>query len=683
MLCYNYFEVRRMLKIAIIDTVGLTYDGNTLKNRGLGGSESAVILISKELVKVGFNVTVYNNCIDSQASPGVYDGVRFIDHTQTDQFEDSYDVVISSRSVFPFFPGSIYRFIPNSKWKVLWMHDTFCKGDENLEEMVVAGFINEVFTLSDFHTNYTLNNEHGKKRMFDVLKHKNFQTRNGAVKYIDEVDLSKKDPNHFVYNASVTKGLKPLLQLVWPDVKRLIPGAHLTVIGGFYRFRDGSEPDAQEKDLITFKEDERYKQLGVTFTGVIKQQEIAEILANATYMIYPSDFPETFGISTLESLLYRTPLLTSRFGALEETAIDLACYKLDYPAVPNGLFPHINAIDQADKFIKMTYAAYHNPYLLMQKQNYCDVVNDTYSWGTVALQWKQHLYMRLGLFLPAEEFREVSRLNEKVARIHGRRFNNEVDRRCYHSSGNQKIISVITPFYNAENYIKNCIESVAQQDYDNYQLILVDDASTDKSYEVALQTIKSLPQSIQNKISLTSNESNKGAVYNHINVLFNYVNEDDIVMLLDGDDWLVNNNTIFHLFNDLYKHGAEFTYGSCWSLVDNIPLIAQDYPKHVKEARSYRQHKFAWNMPYTHLRTFSRKLFNGVSGDRFKDENGNWLRAGGDGALFYEMIERADPNKIVAVKEIIYNYNDMNPINDYKVNANEQTKNAGIILNRK
>lgn len=671
-----------MLKIAIIDTVGLTYDGTTLEQRGLGGSESAVILISKELAKIGFKVTVYNNCIDSQAAPGVYDGVTYIDHTQLDKFEDEYDVVFSSRSVFPFFPGSIYHFIPNSKWKVLWMHDTFCKGDELIEEMLMSGVINEVFTLSDFHTNYTLNNEHGKKRMFDVLKHRNFQTRNGAVKYIDEVDLSKKDPNHFVYNASVTKGLKPLLQMIWPDVKRLIPDAHLTIIGGYYRFRDGSEPDEQEKDLVNFKEDERYKKLGVSFTGVIKQQEIAKILANATYMIYPADFPETFGISTLESLLYRTPLITCRFGALEETAIDLACYKLDYPVVPNSVYPHIDAIGQADQFIKMTYAAYHTPYLLQQKQNYCDVVNDTYSWATVALQWKQHLYMRLGLFLPAEEFRQVSRLNEKVARVHGRRFNNEVDRRCFRSSGNQKRISVVVPFYNSQDYIDRCIASIAQQDYENYQIILIDDASTDKSLSVVKKTVEVLPRIIQNKVKLVVNKINHGAVFNHFHAL-HHADENDIIMLIDGDDWLVNNNTIFHLYNDLYQQGAEFTYGSCWSLIDSIPLIAQDYPEEVKKSHRYRQHKFAWNMPYTHLRTFDKKLFKNVTEDRFKDDKGNWLRAGGDGALFYEMIERANPNKIVAVKEIVYNYNDLNPLNDFKINGDEQTKNAQSILNRK
>jgi hypothetical protein len=88
-------------------------------------------------------------------------------------------------------------------------------------------------------------------------------------------------------------------------------------------------------------------------------------------------------------------------------------------------------------------------------------------------------------------------------------------------------------------------------------------------------------------------------------------------------------------------------------------------------------------MPYTHLRTFTKKLFNNIPSERFKDDQGNWLRAGGDGALFYEMIERANPDKIVAVKEIVCNYNDINPLNDYKINGNEQTKNAQLILNRK
>ena len=94
------------MKIAIVDLLGHPYDGDTLTKRGLGGSESAVILMSRELTKIGFDVTVFNNSIDSQASPGTYGGIRYIDHSQ---FKDNetFDIVISSRSVFPFFSNNM------------------------------------------------------------------------------------------------------------------------------------------------------------------------------------------------------------------------------------------------------------------------------------------------------------------------------------------------------------------------------------------------------------------------------------------------------------------------------------------------------------------------------------------------------------------------------------------------
>ncbi|NDB80998.1 glycosyltransferase family 1 protein, partial [archaeon] len=41
------------MRIAIFDQLGLCYDGTTLEKRGLGGSESAVILMSRELAKLG------------------------------------------------------------------------------------------------------------------------------------------------------------------------------------------------------------------------------------------------------------------------------------------------------------------------------------------------------------------------------------------------------------------------------------------------------------------------------------------------------------------------------------------------------------------------------------------------------------------------------------------------------
>lgn len=45
----------------------------------------------------------------------------------------------------------------------------------------------------------------------------------------------------------------------------------------------------------------------------------------------------------------------------------------------------------------------------------------------------------------------------------------------------QPLVSVIVPVYNAEKYLAECIESVQNQGYMNYELVLIDDGSTDKS----------------------------------------------------------------------------------------------------------------------------------------------------------------------------------------------------------
>lgn len=667
------------MRILIVDTLGLSYDGSTLSKRGLGGSESAVILISKELSQIGFDVTVINSCKDSQATPGVYDGVKYVDHSEASMLNEDYDIAISSRSTLPFTSNHPYVYLMmGAKHRVLWMHDTFCEGDEHIEPMLVQGFIHEVFTLSDFHTNYVMNNDHGKhKRMYEVVKRKFWQTRNGAVKWIDEVDLNEKDKDLFVYNASATKGLIPLLKNVWPEVKKQIPTAKLKCIGGFYRFRDNAEPDEQEKTVRQLMQDENIKALDVEFTGVIPQYEIAEILAKSSFMLYPPAFPETFGISSLESLLYKTPIITSNFGALEETALTDACYKIDYPAVPNGLFPHINEQEQTKRFVEMTVRAYNDRYLLQQKQNLCEVINDVYGWDSVALEWKQHFYRVFGKFLDVSEYRRVTSITDKVNRVFNRRILNKETIMRYSSYGKERRIVVISPFYNAEKYLENHVRSVASQDYDNYIHVLIDDNSSDNSVSLIEKVMSEMSEDIRSRIFLQRNKRNMGAIQNQIDTINNFVNYNDIVMLLDGDDWLVPNNTIFHYYNSLYNNGYDFSYGSMLSLADNIPLVAQDYPSKVKSEGSYRTHKFNWGIPYTHLRTFSGQIALDLDEGVFKDENGNWMMAGADNPLFYETIERAyNP---VAVKEIVAVYNDKNPLNDYKIRSEEQNRNANMV----
>lgn len=667
------------MKIVIIDKLGLCYDGDTLQKQGLGGSESAVIYISKELVKLGFEVTVFNNCEDSlHSKPGTYNGVRYIDNSQAKLHNEHYDIVISSRSIIPFVDDE-YPFLHKARKKILWLHDTFIEGDQIVEKLVVEGKIDYIFTLSDWHTTYILNSAHGPMRNYEVLKKKVFQTRNGAVCHIPEVDLSKKDPNHFVYNSSATKGMIPLVEDIWPEIKKRLPEARLTVIGGYYRFREGAEPDAQENTVAQLAKRQDLKDLGVTFTGVIPQQEVASILANAWMMLYPGAFPETFGISTLESLLYKTPLVTTRFGALEETAVEQACYLIDYAIEPNGLFPHIYKAAQIESFVDKFIEAYSTPYLHQQKQNYCDVVKEVAGWDTVALQWKQFICSITNNFLSVDQYRKVSRINDKVQRVFGR-VNNMPMRKEYRSHGMQRRIVVISPFWNSERFVKNTILSVAQQEYDNYVHVLIDDASTDNSYEIAKATIEQLPSHLQNRFRLIRNTENRGAIANQI-LGVGHTTADDIVMLLDGDDWLTNNNTLFHYYNDLYNQGYEFTYGSMWSLADNIPLIAQEYPADVKKNKSYREYHFNWKIPYTHLRTCLGKHFFTLEANKFKVD-GQWMKSGADNPLFYELIERVDPSKVYCNREVVVIYNDKNPLNDYKIRGGEQNRNANQSYNK-
>ena len=660
------------MKLVIIDNSEVVFNGNTLNVRGLGGSESAIILLSKELSKIGFEVTVINNCKSDNCISGIFDNITYIDKSDINSITDKFEIVISSRSVIPFISKD-YSFITNS-YKVVWLHDTFCEGDHLLETLLIDNIIDEIFTLSDFHTNYILNANHGSPRMFEVLKNKVFQTRNGAVKYKTNL-ANDKSKNKFVFNAAVSKGLIPLLNDIWPKVFEKIPTAKLTVIGGYYLLKD-NKLDDQGKLVKDLHKNRDYDKYNIQFQDIMTPYEVANFISQSGFMIYPAAYPETFGISSLESLLYKTPIITCRFGALEETAIEKSCYLLNYPIEPNSLFPNINKEDQINKFVDLVVNAYNDDYLYNQKQEYCSIIEDVYGWNTIALQWKQHLYYKLGYFLSKEDYHKVVKINNDVARIFSRRNKNLVELAQYPNYNNsEKHISIITPVYNSEQYISRCIESVITQDYSNYTLYIIDDNSSDKTKEIINYFLPN------DKIILIENIENKGALYNQVNTIKEYCSDDDIVILLDGDDCLTNNNSLFNFYNELHDN-YDFSYGSCWSEIDNIPLIAQEYPLEIIKTKQYRNHLFAWNIPYTHLRTFKKFLLNDIDEESFKN-NGDWIKAGGDVALFYELIYQADGEKIKAVKDIMAYYNDKNSINDYKINSEEQTNNVQKILSNK
>lgn len=58
---------------------------------------------------------------------------------------------------------------------------------------------------------------------------------------------------------------------------------------------------------------------------------------------------------------------------------------------------------------------------------------------------------------------------------------------------NELMLSIVIPVYNVEEYLRECLDSILGQDYDNFEVILADNNSTDKSYEICEEYAKKNP----------------------------------------------------------------------------------------------------------------------------------------------------------------------------------------------
>lgn len=106
--------------------------------------------------------------------------------------------------------------------------------------------------------------------------------------------------------------------------------------------------------------------------------------------------------------------------------------------------------------------------------------------------------------------------------------------------------SFIIPVYNVENYITRCIESIYGQSYSNYEVICVNDGSTDHSLNV-LQSLKSKYDTI-----FIVNQSNQGLGAAR-NEGMKYVTG-DYIWFVDSDDW-IEKDALMRLNEAIRKFG--------------------------------------------------------------------------------------------------------------------------------
>ena len=187
---------------------------------------------------------------------------------------------------------------------------------------------------------------------------------------------------------------------------------------------------------------------------------------------------------------------------------------------------------------------------------------------------------------------------------------------------------IIVPMYNVEKWISNNINSIMEQNYKNFQCILIDDISTDNTVDVVKKLIEG-----DERFKLFVNQEKKYALKNiYEGIQKSNPKDHNIIVTVDGDDWLYHNR-VLDILNYVYdKTGCFLTYGEYVKLND------------LKEGRVVPNGSY---------------------------NNGEFYRMAWDVAFMMPMLEMA-AERHVFVPDILYVYNNDNPINDFKVNSGLQ-----------
>lgn len=212
------------------------------------------------------------------------------------------------------------------------------------------------------------------------------------------------------------------------------------------------------------------------------------------------------------------------------------------------------------------------------------------------------------------------------------------------------MISVIVPAYNIEKYIHVCLNSVLRQTYQDFEIICIEDASTDSTPEILEYFVQK-----DSRIRIIKNDSNMGPGYSR-NVGLNEA-KGKYISFLDGDDWLSpktfeilvekaeKDNLELLLFRNIvfYEEPREFGFESYYDMefmngFENKVFNHKDLDK----TKLFKIPNAPWNKFYL-------KSFLDENNIRFPNEN----LIHEDNPFFYKAITSA--KKVSLINEYLHN----------------------------
>ncbi|MFZ5586626.1 MAG: glycosyltransferase family 4 protein [Thermodesulfobacteriota bacterium] len=355
------------LHIALL-TDGQPFHGASPEEQALGGSETACVQMARALAQRGHRVQVFCRC----PRPGLYHGVVYRDRADLVQaaIEERFSVAVVSR----FF--SALDLPLQAGLKALWNHDILDRPGllaTRLESLDIC------LVLSQFHARDFLDR-------LPELGDKLALTRNGLdLACMDQAAAGvHRDPRRLAYVSRPERGLKLLLEQIWPRLRAQRPELELHLCG--YQVDEADLPPAVAAEHRAIAELVAASP-GVVVRGPLAKAAYYRHLASCGLMIYPCVFPEISCIAALEAQALGTPLLTSDAFALAETVVEPGFRVGGAPGSP----------EYVERFIKQALELLADPRRSQAMAAAArERVRASHDWSAIAAEWEALFLARMG-----------------------------------------------------------------------------------------------------------------------------------------------------------------------------------------------------------------------------------------------------------------------------------------------
>ncbi len=219
----------------------------------------------------------------------------------------------------------------------------------------------------------------------------------------------------------------------------------------------------------------------------------------------------------------------------------------------------------------------------------------------------------------------------------------------------EKEFCIIIPSFNNEKYIHQNLQSALSQNYSNFTIRYINDASTDQTGKIADEYARR-----HSKMEVRHNNKNEGAMCN-LFCTFEGLKDNCIGVCLDGDDALCGVN-VLTILNQVYNSGEIYwTWGSYQNLSNGKRGCSAPIAKKAFEDRSFAS--YPWST--SHLRTCMAKAFKKIDRNNLM-YNGRFAESAWDVCICLNLLYMFGADHCKYIDEILLSYNDRNPISDDK-----------------